>query len=84
MVKRYNHPALHEESRNQPAQILLIKENESLYRWIENTGRFKSYESDELHADKVSEELEDIMETSYDLDKDYDTEQEEEAEALYV
>lgn len=81
MIKRYNHAALHEEPRNQPAQVLLLRENVSLYNWIGSTGRFKSYESDELHADEVSQELEDIMETSiYELEK----EEEEEAEELYL
>ena len=81
MVKHYNHSALHEEPRNQPAQILLIKESESLYNWIKSTGRFKSYESDELHPDEVSEELEDIMETEiYGIEKD----EEEEAEEMYL
>ncbi|MBW4633726.1 MAG: DUF3134 domain-containing protein [Iphinoe sp. HA4291-MV1] len=79
MIRRYNHPALHEEPRNQPAQIRFIKEEESLYGWIESTGRFKSYESDELHADEMLEELEDIMDTSM-----YDLEKEEEAEELYL
>ncbi|MBW4595966.1 MAG: DUF3134 domain-containing protein [Brasilonema angustatum HA4187-MV1] len=79
MVKHYNFPSLHEEPRNQRAQILLIKESESLYKWIESTGRFKSYESDELHADDLSEELDDIMEPSI-----YEQEKEEEGEALYL
>lgn len=79
MLKHYNHSALREESRSKRAQILLIKESESLYDWIKRTGRFKSYESDELHADEVSEELEDIIETEiYGLDG----EEEEEAEEL--
>ncbi len=77
MLKHYNHSALREEPRSRRAQILFIRESESLYDWIKRTGRFKSYESDELHADGVSEELEDIMETEiYGLDK----EEEEEAE----
>lgn len=79
MVNHYNFPSLHEEPRNQRAQILLIKESESLYNWIESTGRFKSYESDEVHADDLSEELDDIMEPSI-----YDLEKEEEAEELYL
>lgn len=79
MVRRYNHPALHEEPRNRPTQILMFKENESLYEWIESTGRFKSYKSQELHAAQVLEELEDILETSI-----YDLEQEEEAETMYL
>ncbi|MFB2772460.1 DUF3134 family protein [Pelatocladus sp. BLCC-F211] len=71
MVTRYNNPALHEEPRNQRAQILLTAQNESLYDWLERTGRFKSYESDKLHDDEMSEELEDIIETAiYNLQKE--------------
>ncbi len=81
MLKHYNHSALHEEPRSKRAQILLIRESESLYNWIKSTGRFKSYESDEPRADALSEELDDIMETEiYRLDK----EEEEDGEELYL
>jgi Protein of unknown function (DUF3134) len=72
MVTRHN-PALRQESLNQPARIIPPRELESLFTWIEGTGRFQSNEFnefDESHYNKVAEELEDIMDSNHYEDKD--------------
>jgi hypothetical protein len=78
MVKFYN-PALNEESRNEPARIIPLRESESILNWLERTDRlFKSHECDRSYDDDVPEELEDIIGISIsDLERE---EQEEELE----
>lgn len=63
MAKVYNNPALQEEAWDKPIQIILPRENESIYDWIESTGRFKLHEADKSQDDKVTEDLEDILDT---------------------
>lgn len=63
MATRYKNPALNEEPRNQRAKIIITPENESLYNWLERTGRFKPRESEELDDDLIPEDLEDIIDT---------------------
>jgi hypothetical protein len=76
MVKFYN-PALNEESRNQPARIIPLRESESILNWLERTDRlFKSHECDRSYDD-VPEELEDIIGISI---SDLEREEEEELE----
>ncbi|MGB7442207.1 MAG: DUF3134 family protein [Coleofasciculaceae cyanobacterium] len=60
MVTFYN-PALKEESKNEPARIIPLREREPLLDWLKRTNRFKPNESDEPYADDMSEELEEIM-----------------------
>jgi Protein of unknown function (DUF3134) len=69
MVTRHN-PALRQESLSQPARIIPPRDMESLFTWIEGTGRFQSNEFDESHDHKVAEELEDIMDSNNYEDKD--------------
>jgi hypothetical protein len=77
MTARYNNPALREEPRTQRAKIISANEQESLYNWLQRTGRFKSGEFDPLHNEKVPEELEDIMEADlYNLPKEEEEEEE--------
>ncbi len=66
MATHYNNPALSEEPRNQRAKIIITPENESLYNWLERTGRFKPRESEELDDDPIPEDLEDIIDTVID------------------
>ena len=75
MVTLRNNPALHEEPLSQPARIIPLSANESLFNWIESTGRFKMYDPVELPVDEVTEELEEIMGASvYGVDKEDDAE----------
>jgi Protein of unknown function (DUF3134) len=75
MVAHYN-PALRQEPRNHPAGVIPPRDQESLYKWIENTGRFKAYEVEESVADRGGEDLEEIMGiSSYGADKDDDEEE---------
>lgn len=64
MVRFYN-PALEEESRNEPARIIPLKERESLLNWLERTDRlFKTHKTDKSHEDVELKELEDIIASS--------------------
>jgi Protein of unknown function (DUF3134) len=76
MVAHYN-PALRQEPRNHPAGVIPPRDQESLYKWIENTGRFKAYEVEESTTeDRGGEDLEEIMGiSSYGADKDDDEEE---------
>lgn len=74
----FHNPALNEESRNEPARIIPLRESESILNWLERTDRlFKSHKSDESHDDDVPEELEDIIGISIS-----DLQREEEEEEL--
>jgi hypothetical protein len=61
MAIRYN-PALREEPRNQPTKIAPLIPRESLLSWLENTGRFRANEDNELPDQRASEDLDDILE----------------------
>lgn len=74
MVKIFNNPALHEQLLKQKATAMPLRENESLLNWIEDTGRFKLYESSESLHDKVEEDIEEILETSDYLDQEEEEE----------
>jgi hypothetical protein len=72
----FHNPALNEEPRNEPAQILPLKESEPLLNWLKRTDRlFKSHESDKSDDNDVPEELEDIIGISI---ADLEAEEEEE------
>ena len=71
MNKKYKNPALQQEPIGEPASIITPRENESLFRWIKSTGRFMPHQPDRFHDDKVTDELEDI------LDEDEETNAEE-------
>lgn len=81
MVAPRINPALREEPRSQRAQVIPVGEKESLYNWIESTGRFKAYEPDDAHSDLLVDELEEIIDKSaYDLKLDDDSEEWEQDE----
>ena len=71
----FKNPALSEESRYEPAQIIPLTGSESLLNWLKRTGRIKSYEYDQSHDNDVPEELENMIGISIS-----DLEQEEEDE----
>ncbi|WP_416675384.1 DUF3134 family protein [Egbenema bharatensis] len=68
-----SNPALHQESLSQQARVIPPRERESLLHWLESTGRFESREVEPGTEEKVAEELDDIIETSYNFDKDDDS-----------
>ncbi|NJO39190.1 MAG: DUF3134 family protein [Cyanobacteria bacterium CRU_2_1] len=61
MTTRHN-PALYEEPLNQPMKVVPPMPRESLFSWLESTGRFQSREIDEFQDHKVPEDLDDILE----------------------
>jgi hypothetical protein len=65
-----SNPALHQESLDQQARVIPPRERESLLHWLESTGRFESREPDPKSEEKVAEDLEDIIDTSYSFDKE--------------
>ncbi|PSB22850.1 hypothetical protein C7B76_02110 [filamentous cyanobacterium CCP2] len=67
-----NNPALHQEPLSQQARVIPPRDKESLLNWLESTGRFEARDSDVMTEDKVAEDLEDIIEPSYSLDKEED------------
>ena len=75
MDQNYENPALQQEPIGEPAAIIAPRENESLYMWIKNKGRFRSSAEDTNFEDKESNELEDI------LDQNEEEEEEEEEES---
>ncbi len=68
MKKKYHNPALQQEPIGEPASIISPRENESLFRWIQSTGRFMPYQSDKFHEDKEDNELDDILEQDEEID----------------
>jgi Protein of unknown function (DUF3134) len=70
MTTRHN-PALYEEPRNQSVKIVPPIPRESLLSWLESTNRFHSSEIDEFQDHKISEDLDDILETEiYSLENE--------------
>jgi hypothetical protein len=61
MTTHFN-PALYEEPLNQPVKTVLPVLRESLFGWLERTGRFQSNEVDGFQDHQISEELDDILE----------------------
>jgi hypothetical protein len=74
MVKLFNNPALHEEPISRLAAAIPLRDNESLLKWIEGTGRFTQLELNEPLSDKIGEDIEEILETSDYLDKEEEEE----------
>jgi Protein of unknown function (DUF3134) len=80
VAPRFN-PALREEPRNQRAQVIPVRDKDSLFAWIENTGRFKAYVPEDAPADLLVDELEEIIDKSaYDLKLEDDSEEWEQDE----
>ena len=70
MNQEYKNPALQEEPIGEPASIIIPRENESIFRWIKNTGRFISDKSDRFHDDNTTNEIEDILDQEEELDEE--------------
>lgn len=62
MTKKHINPALQQEPIGEPASIIAPRENESIFRWIQNTGRFMVNQADRFRDDEGSDELEDMLE----------------------
>ncbi|BAU66344.1 hypothetical protein STA3757_37480 [Stanieria sp. NIES-3757] len=74
MNKEDKHPALREEPIGEPASIIAPREDESIFRWIQSTGRFKPYESDKYHDHKAIDEFEDLLSQDEELDLEVEEE----------
>lgn len=71
--KKYkNHPALHQAPIGEAALIIAPRDSESVFKWIESSGRFKSHESDKCLSDKPTSEVEDILDQEEELDEQLD------------
>ncbi len=77
MVMLHN-PSLHEEPQSQKAIIIAPRSEESLFGWLESTGRFVARDlADDKHGSRADDELEAILDTSSTYGSDI---MEEEAE----
>lgn len=65
-----HNPALHEEPRSQPMTTILPIPRESLLSWLESTGRFQVSENDDTQERKISEDIDDILESENYESKD--------------
>jgi hypothetical protein len=61
MTISYN-PALSEERRDQPVQVVPLPPRETLLNWLARSGRLKPQEFDECQRRKISEDLDEIIE----------------------
>ncbi len=62
-MTKYFNPALYEEPLNQPMQAVPPVLRESLFGWLERTGRFQSSEVDDFQDHAITEDLNDFLET---------------------
>lgn len=68
MTVRHN-PALHEERRDQPMKVIPLSPRESLLGWLESSGRLQANDMNEFQANKITGELDEILEPElYELD----------------
>lgn len=70
MKKGYKNPALREEPIGEPALIIAPRNNESIFRWIQSTGRFKSREIVQEYEPIDTNELEELLDEEEDLDSE--------------
>lgn len=71
--KKYkNHPALHQAPIGEAALIIAPRDSESVFKWIESSGRFKPHESDKCLSDEPTSEVEDILDQEGELDEQLD------------
>jgi hypothetical protein len=64
-------PALHQESRDQPAKIPPQVHRETLLNWLNRTGRLKSDTPDDVQVTKPTEDLDEILDPEiYASDKE--------------
>ena len=68
MNKGDKYPALQQEPIGEPASIISPREDESLFRWIQSTGRFIPYESHKSQDNTATDELEDLLDKEEELD----------------
>lgn len=68
-TKKYKNPALKQELIGHPASIIAPRDSESIFNWIQSTGRFKSNEPDLYHDDKPTNEIEELIDEE-ELDQD--------------
>lgn len=47
--------------------IIAPRDSESVFKWIESSSWFKSYEADKRHDDKPVNEVEDILDEELDF-----------------
>lgn len=62
MATIHPNPALYEEPLNRPMKGAPPALRESLFNWLERTGRFQSSEVDDYQEHKLTEDLDDILE----------------------
>jgi hypothetical protein len=70
----YN-PSLREEPRNQPAEVIPLKQESSFLDWLENTGRLIAREAHDPDGFLEEEEEIDVLivdENIYDSEEDGD------------
>lgn len=69
MITHRQNPALSQESQKQPMKVVSTLPRESLISWLENTGRFRTGDSQDFPDNKLSEDLDEILEPeTYALD----------------
>jgi len=73
MATPYN-PSLHEEPQSQKAIIIAPRADESLFGWLEGTGRFLA---DDKFGSRADDELEAILDTSSSYTSDTVEEEED-------
>lgn len=63
-MTNYYNPALHEEPQNQPTKIFPLIPRETLFSWLESSGRFRKNDIEEFQGgdDRIPDELDDILE----------------------
>lgn len=61
-MAEHRNPALYEEPIKQPRKAIPPVLRESLFNWLERTGRFQSKEVDDFQDHKITEDLDDILE----------------------
>lgn len=60
-----HNPSLHEEPKSQKAIIIAPRADESLFGWLEGTGRFVARDvADDKFGSRADDELEAILDTS--------------------
>ena len=77
MATPYN-PSLHEEPQSQKAIIIAPRADESLFGWLEGTGRFVARDlADDKFGSRADDELEAILDTSSSYASDVVEEEED-------
>ncbi|MGJ3251187.1 MAG: DUF3134 family protein [Elainellaceae cyanobacterium] len=70
MMTTPHNPALYEEPRSQSMTAIPPLPRESLLSWLESTGRFQVSENDDAQDHKISEDIDDILESDTYESKD--------------